>query len=100
MPSYKNLTSEEKLYISRRYPNLNTKDDVIPVQITRQPDMKICGVFAGAVATSLCLKDNPSAQNYSTDPVQMRQHFFDMIKYKEITPFPLKQQDTSEIIEL
>lgn len=83
-PSYDKLPEDEKIFIQRRYPNL-PPENIVPKKITRQPDKKICGVFAGACAMSLLLGEEPTAQDYSTNQVTMRKHFFEIIKYQEIT---------------
>lgn len=95
-PTFEHLTEEEKTYIRRRYPNLDTAT-IIPRAVTRQLDMKICGVFAGACAMTLCLNQDPSTQDYSVNQLKLRQHFFDMIRFNEITPFPLKSDEIIEI---
>lgn len=98
MPTYKKLTKQEQVYINRRYPNLNS-DKVIPLQVTHQIDSTSCEVYAGAFAMFLCLREDPCTQDYSIDSVEMRQHFLNMIKNKEITPFPLKNENVIKILD-
>ena len=50
--SYQNLTSIEKKYIKKRYPNLSEKN-VIFEKVTKQPDNASCGIYAAAFAVSI-----------------------------------------------
>lgn len=57
---------------------------VEPVQ--KQPDAKICGLFAIAFALDLCLDVNPASQVYDT--TRMRSHLFECLKQNFLREFP------------
>ena len=54
-----------------------------------------CGVFAIAVATSLCFGEDPTVVRWNVESMTMRTHLLQCIEKEEMEPFPQAQKDMS-----
>lgn len=89
---YKELNAQQMKIVQRLYPN--HKNISFEEPKTTQKDLKSCGVFSIAYATSLILGYDPQAVNYELDTIstdsalKMRNHIKKMFEAYELSEFP------------